>query len=74
MKEYIQQLLIDIQEATKHVSLPFIEEELSLHDWISAEAEEASAPTRNLGDWSGITQEMLPPSSMLNEKEVQVLF
>jgi len=73
MKKYIQQLLSDIEAANRNVSFPFIEKELSLHDWISAEAEEANAPTRNLCEWTGITQEMLPPSTMLNEKEMPAL-
>lgn len=73
MKKYTQQLLSDIEAATKNVSLPFIEKELSLHDWISVEAEEANAPTRNLCEWTGIAPEMLPPSAMLTEKEIQAL-
>jgi len=70
MNKYTQQLLSDIEDAAKNASFPFIAKELSLHDWISAEAEEVSAPTRNLCEWTGITPEMLPPSAMLNEKEV----
>ncbi len=73
MNKYAQQLLSDIEAASKNASFPFIAKELSLHDWISAEAEEANAPTRNLCEWTGITPEMLPPSSMLNEKEVRSL-
>lgn len=73
MNNYLQQLFSDLETATKNVSFPFIEKELSLHDWISAEEEEACAPTRNLCEWTGITPEMLPPSAMLSENEVQVL-
>lgn len=73
MQHYLKQLLSDIEGAAKNASFPFFAKELSLHDWISAEAEETSAPTRNLCEWTGIKPEMLPPSSMLNEKELQVL-
>jgi hypothetical protein len=73
MNKYIQQLLSDIKKAEKNVSFPFIEKELSLHDWVSAEAEEASAPTRNLCEWTAITSEMLPPSAMLNTREIQLV-
>lgn len=72
MKRYLHQLLSDIQAATENI-VPSIETGLSLHDWISAEAEEGNAPTRNLCDWTGITPEMLPPSAMLSEKEIQIL-
>lgn len=73
MQQYIKQLLFDIEAAAKNASFPSIAKELSLHDWISTEAEEASAPIHNLCEWTGIKPEMLPPSSMLNEKEVQAL-
>ncbi len=73
MQQYIQQLLGDIESATNNLSLPFAEKELSLRDWISPEAEEASAPVRNLCDWTCITPEMLPPVAMLKGVEVGVL-
>jgi hypothetical protein len=74
MKHYIKQLLSDIETATQNVSFPFIgKEELSLHDWISAEEEEAKAPVRNLSEWTGINSDVLPPSAMLNEMEVHDL-
>ena len=38
MEKYIQQLLADIIHAAENVSLPFVEKELQLHDWISGQA------------------------------------
>ena len=73
MQRYLQQLLTDIEVATINVSLPFIEKELSLHDWISASEEGVKAPVRNLCEWTGITQEMLPPATMLKANEVKKL-
>ncbi len=73
MQHYLKQLLSDLEAAIKNASFPFIAKELSFHDWISAEAEEASAPARNLCEWTGIKPEMLPPSTMLSENEIQVL-
>lgn len=72
MQKYIQQLLADIQEATEVMeNLP--SRELSLEDWISQEAEEENAPKRVLSEWTGIRAEMLPPASMLSEKQIQQL-
>jgi hypothetical protein len=73
MQHYLKQLLSDVEAATKNVSFPFIEKELSLHDWISEEDEEANAPARNLCEWTGIAQDALPPAAMLSEKQVQKL-
>ena len=73
MKEYLEQLLADIVYATANVSLPFIEKELELHDWISDEDEDKTAPVRNLQDWTGIKKEMLPPSEMLEDDDVNRL-
>lgn len=70
MQQYLSQLLGDIEEATQHVSMPFVEKEVSLHDWLSPEEEEASAPTRNLPQWTGITPDMLPPATRLTDAEV----
>ena len=37
MQKYISHLLADISYATNNVSVPFIEKQLELHDWISEE-------------------------------------
>lgn len=73
MQKYISQLLEDIVCATENASLPFIKKELELHDWISDEAEDKTAPVKNLEEWTGINKEMLPPESMLNDEQVAVL-
>ncbi|MEO6252892.1 MAG: hypothetical protein ABIO79_06285 [Ferruginibacter sp.] len=73
MEKYISQLLADIAYATKNVSLPFMEKGLDLQDWISDEEEDKTAPVRNLQDWTGITQESLPPATMLNDEQTQQL-
>ncbi|MCX6292245.1 MAG: hypothetical protein NT126_10845 [Bacteroidetes bacterium] len=73
MEKYITQLLSDIAYATKHVSLPFVSEGLELHDWISEEEEDKTAPVRHLDEWTGISKEQLPPAEMLTDEHVHVL-
>src|SRR5687767_8632447 len=73
MQKYINQLLADIAYATENVSLPFVEKELEIHDWISDEDEDKNAPVRNLEEWTGIHMEMLPPEEMLNDEQVNCL-
>src|SRR5687767_2880475 len=70
MQNYISQLLADIACSTNNVSLPFIDNELNLHDWITNEEGEKIAPVRNLEEWTGINKEMLPPVEMLNDEQV----
>ncbi len=65
MQHYIDQLLTDIAEAIENLSWPFAEKELQLHDWISDEEEDKTAPIRNLEEWTGIKTAMLPPEAML---------
>lgn len=73
MQQYIEQLLADIAYATENVSLPFVEKELQLHDWIPDEEEDKIAPVRNLEEWTGISKEMLPPEGMLNDEQINLL-
>jgi len=73
MEKYLEQLLTDIAYATGNVSLPFIEKEITLHDWLSNEEEEKTAPIRNLEEWTGISKEMLPPGEMLNDAQMHSL-
>lgn len=54
MEKYIGQLLTDISYATGNVSLPFAEQKLNLHDWLSDEEENKTAIVRNLEEWTGI--------------------
>jgi len=71
MEEYLNQLLADIEYATKNVSRPVYENEL-IH-WIPDTTEEETAPVRNLQDYTGIRAEMLPPESMLNDEQLSLL-
>ena len=73
MEKYIEQLLSDIADATENVSLPFIERELNLEDFITDEEENENAPVRSLEEWTGITREMLPPEEMLNDHQLNSL-
>ena len=73
MEKYIEQLLSDIADATENVSLPFIEKELNLEDFITDEEENENAPVRSLEEWTGITREMLPSDEMLNDHQVNSL-
>jgi hypothetical protein len=73
MEKYIQQLLADITYATENVSWPYSEKELNLWDWVPDEEEDKTAPVRNLEEWTGIKQEMLPPETMLDDEQVDQL-
>ncbi len=70
MQKYIDQLLEDITCATEDVSYPYTEKELHLHYWIPDEEEDKTAPVRELEEWTGIKQEMLPPETMLNDEQL----
>ena len=63
-------MLGDIAYATENVSLPFIDTELHLHDWMTDEEEEKTAPVRELEEWTSISKEMLPPDERLNDEQV----
>jgi hypothetical protein len=54
MEKYIHQLLSDISNAIGNIKLPFYEAELNIHDWISDDEENRTAPIRNLEEWTGI--------------------
>jgi hypothetical protein len=73
MQKYINQLLADIAYATENVSLPFIDKQLELHDWVPDEEEDKTAPVRNLEEWTGIRSEMFPPDKMLNDEQVHCI-
>ena len=73
MEKYLEQLLADIAYATDNVSWPFAEKELQLHDWISNEDEDKTAPIRDIEEWTGISKEQLPPQEMLNDEQVHSL-
>lgn len=71
MRHYLNQLFTDLALATENLAWPYIKQtEVSLHDWKSAEEEEATAAIRNLPQWTGILPEMFPPSGMLKDEEI----
>ena len=73
MKKYLEQLLADLANATENVSWPFTVKELELHDWLSPEDENKSAPIRDLEYWTGIKQIQFPQENMLDDEQVQQL-
>ena len=73
MQKYIEQLLSDIEYAAANVSMPFIEKEVELVDFISDEEEDKTAPVCNLQECTGITEGMLPPAAMLNDRQINQL-
>jgi hypothetical protein len=73
MERYIEQLLLDIAATAENISLPFAERKVELHDWLSPEEEDQTAPIRNLEDWTGIREEQLPPAKMLTDQQVHRL-
>ncbi|MEO8148306.1 MAG: hypothetical protein ABI723_11740 [Bacteroidia bacterium] len=73
MEKYIEQLLTDINYATQNVSVPFAEQEMDLHDWLSDEEDDKIAPVRNLEEWTGICKDQLPPHEMLSDEQVHCL-
>lgn len=75
MKNYLDQLIADIEHSTQNVSWPFIQKEAyDLCDWKSYDEEEETAPTRELEVWTGIQKYALPPSEKLTDEEVDKLF
>jgi hypothetical protein len=74
MENYVRQLLTDIAYSTGNVVSPYIDgDEMDIHDWISSEEEDATAPVRDLEEWTGIRKEQLPPQEMLSDELVTLL-
>jgi hypothetical protein len=73
LDNYIQYLLTDISQATANISFPSTGQELDIWDWASADDEDVSAPIRNLGTWTEITEETLPPNERLTDDQVRQL-
>ena len=48
MEKYIRQLLFDISLATENAKLYFTEVEVNIHEWISDDEENLTAPVKNL--------------------------
>jgi hypothetical protein len=73
MQHYVVQLIEDIREATLNLTLPYSDQSVDWHDWISSEGEDAFAPERILSEWTGITPEMLPPVNRLDAAAVHAI-
>jgi hypothetical protein len=74
MQNYLRQLLNDISNAEQNNSNPFADTKIDIHDWISDEEEDKTAPVHNLQEWTGIFGEMLPPERLLsNDQAVELL-
>jgi hypothetical protein len=73
MHLYLSQLLNDITGVTQHISDAQVLTGQSITNWISGEEEEQTAPLRNLQEYTGISEEMLPPASMLAAEQIASL-
>src|SRR5690349_20974261 len=74
METYVTQLIEDIAEATKNLNWPYIKKEsYDLQDVRSREEEEVTAAVRLLPEWTGIAEEMLPPSTTLDDQQIHEL-
>lgn len=73
MDKYLQQLLQDISISALHADFPGEKGMFSLADFVAEEDEERLAPVLNLEEWTGIKQDALPPSSILNDEQVKLL-
>ena len=73
MERYLEQLLTDIKDAAENVRWPYVEEEFCIHDWITDEEENNTAPIRKLEEWTGITKDQLPPPELLSDSQVSML-
>ncbi len=75
METYLNQLLADVAHAVATVPWPFYEsEEQDLWVWISREDELKSAPRKTLEEWTGISQDALPPHEMLDDLQLETLY
>ncbi|MEA3495685.1 MAG: hypothetical protein U9R42_06585, partial [Bacteroidota bacterium] len=73
MEKYLEQLLMDIAFATENVSCPYVEHELSIHDWITEEDDDKTAVIRLLEEWTGIKKIQLPPPGLLSDNQISRL-
>jgi hypothetical protein len=73
MQRYLEQLLADIAISIDNEKNTCTGKLYDLWDWISQEEEERTARIRNLQEWTGIYQEMLPPAEMLSDEQLHSL-
>ena len=73
MERYFEQLLEDIRESIEEFKLTDEGKTYELWEFLSEEEEEMTAPIRNVQDWTGISQEILPPSELLTKEQLHLL-
>ncbi|OLY90725.1 hypothetical protein SAMN05444008_101398 [Cnuella takakiae] len=73
LQRYLQQLHEDIALATRRLNGDYAHLHQHFRQWVSEAEEEATAPVRELEDWTGITLDMLPPEQMLDDAAVHAL-
>jgi hypothetical protein len=71
MQHYLSQLLSDITHATANLPRPYVPPSgWALQEWLSPEEEDATAPVRELEEYTGIRKEQLPPAEMLTDEQI----
>lgn len=76
LQRYINQLLQDIEEATRNVPEPWYpleeeaDEEFGVLPWME---DPENAPTKSLEEWTTLKKEQFPPESRLNNTQVNTL-
>jgi hypothetical protein len=70
MQRYLKQLIDDISNVIENATISAKGEVFDLHDWIPEEEEDQFARISNLHQLTGISQDMLPPADMLNDKQI----
>lgn len=74
MEKYLQQLLADIAFASENVAWPYADSPAGIHDWITDEEEDSTAPRRPFEEWTGIQKAQLPADDMLTDEQIHLLF
>lgn len=76
LQRYIDQLLIDVQEATQNVPEPWypleeeVDEEFGILPWME---DPENAPTKSLEEWTNLKKEQFPPENRLTDNQVSAV-
>ena len=76
LQRYINQLLVDIEVATKNVPEPWYpleeeaDEEFGVLPWME---DPENAPTKSLEEWTNLKKEQFPPENRLTDSQVSSL-
>lgn len=73
INRYLQQLHEDIEAATQRLNGEYAHLHQHFRQWISEEEEEATAPVWELEQYTGISQDALPPDTMLADAALHQL-